>query len=75
MKENLTMEKTNNQKEICDKIMEILDKEQSALSIRDIKLRLERIGIKKSPQVITRYLKALEKEGKLVEMNENGKKV
>ena len=58
--------------EIIEKnILEILDNENRSLSIRELKIELEKIGIKKSPQIITKYLKILVKNGKLEEVEKN----
>ncbi len=61
------MEISNVQKEIMEKISSILDRENRALSIREIKIELEKQGIVKSPQVIKKYLKMMEKKGILEE--------
>lgn len=56
-----------NKVEIEEAIMEILGKENRSISIREIKLRLERFGIRKSPQIIKRHLEVLIKKGKILE--------
>jgi len=58
---------TKTQKEIIEKISSILDRENRPLSIREIKLELEKQGITKSPQVIKKYLKLMEEKGILEE--------
>jgi hypothetical protein len=50
------------------KILRILDRENRSLSIRELNAELEKMGVKKSPQVITKYLKILVKTGKLEEI-------
>ena len=58
---------TKTQKEIIEKISSILDRENRPLSIREIKLELEKQGITKSPQAIKKYLKLMEEKGILEE--------
>ena len=60
------MRKTTNKEELKEMILEIADIEYRFLSIREITNQIEnRFGIKKSPQIIKRLLRELEKEEKL----------
>lgn len=55
---------------IDDKIMEILDKESTPLSIRKItELLKERFDMSASPQIVKRHLLKLVKEGKILQKN------
>lgn len=68
------MKKKIDDKELKERIVEILSKENRGMSIREIKLKLnERFEINRSPQIILRHLKDLEKDKKVYE--ENGKKI
>jgi repressor of nif and glnA expression len=58
---------TKTQKEIMEKISSILDRENRPLSIRELKIELEKQGITKSPQLIKKYLKLMEDQGLLEE--------
>lgn len=52
--------------EIETGILELFDSENKPMSIREITIKLdERYGIKKSPQIIKRYLLLLKKKGKI----------
>lgn len=54
--------------EVERKILEILEWRRSALSIKQITEKLEEdYGIKRSPQVIYRYLKNLKRKKKIVD--------
>ena len=68
------MRKKINDKELENKILELLSTENRSMSTREIKKKLEeRFEIKRSPQIILRHLKNLEKTKKIIE--ENGKKI
>ena len=54
-------------KKIIGKILSILDRENRPLNIKELKLELEKEGIKKSYHIITKYLEMMEKEGILEE--------
>ncbi len=60
------MKKIINKEELKEMILEIADIEYRFLSIREITKQIEnRFGIKRSPQIIKRLLRELEKEEKL----------
>jgi len=68
------MRKKINDKELENNILELLSTEYRSMSTREIKKKLEeRFEIKRSPQIILRHLKNLEKTKKIIE--ENGKKI
>lgn len=62
-------------KEIKKLILEILDKENRSLSIREIteKLKIKNINI--SQPTALNYLKEIEEEGMAVEVDKNGKEI
>ena len=69
------MAKINDDDKLLETIKEILEKGQRSFSVREIRLELEKRGIKRSPQLITKYLKILEKQGDAEEIKNNGKKI
>ena len=62
-------------KEIKNKIVEILDRENRSLSIREITEKLTVSGAIISQPTALNYLKELEKENKIVEVKKDGKKI
>ena len=60
------MRKTIKKEDLKEMILEIADIEYRFLSIREITKQIEnRFGVRKSPQIIKRLLRELEKEDKL----------
>lgn len=60
------MKKRIDENEIMEKILHILERRLRAMSIKEIKEELEKdYNIKRSPQIIKRYLLSLRKEGKV----------
>lgn len=61
------MRKKIEEPEVEEKILEILEWRRSALSIKQITEKLEEnYGIKRSPQIVKRYLENLKRKGKII---------
>lgn len=59
------MKKRISQEELQETILSILESESKYLSVQEIKKELEKIGIKRSPQIIKRNLEILKKKIKV----------
>jgi len=66
------MKKKIKDPELEEAILFLLGDTNRALSISEIKKTLDKVGIKRSPQVIYRHLKTLKKKKKILE-EKNGK--
>lgn len=64
----MMMKKKIISKEIEDKILKILEKENRGMSIKELKEKLEKDHqIKKSPQIVLRHLTSLKEKGEISE--------
>lgn len=61
--------------ELEEEIINLLGYENRSMSISEIKKKLEEKGIKRSPQVILRYLVKLKRTKKIMEKNARSKKI